>query len=445
MGLAVTGSLVLGACEGSGDAATDGAEGASAAPASAVSTVTASSTALGPAPLPVYSVGDTYVFDSPRETWTITQVTEEKVAWESDLGGTRQTTVDPLLPSLRSAAPEIGAVTRIITEKQGDLWPLVVGNETTFVVAAGMDQPPYSQSLRWSCRVVGTNLVTVPAGSFNAYKVACARSDGLRLNTYHAPAVGYFVRREVSTAENQGQARSLVAYKNGTGDRLIAARPPGPADMNPLNTAPRTAAEVRPLEPIGGGTGAGAASASSPGSAPSPAPSPALAPSSSPASADGGPRPLVPPHETPPQGTPPQGTQPAGEATAWPVQRTPRPAADAAAPASTPGAAMAPAPSSRVASAPVPAAAGAGAWSGAGVRLASFGSAAAADSGWATFRAAYPGLLGALSPRIEHVQIEGRGTFHRLYAGPFATKTEARALCGKISEMGQTCDVRTFN
>jgi len=398
--------------------------------------------------MPVYSVGDTYVFDDPRETWTITEVTDDTISWESDLGATRQTTLDPLLPSLRSAAPEIGAVTRIISEKNGDLWPLVVGNETHFVVAAGMDQPPYSQSLAWTCRVVGTNLVTVPAGRFDTYKIACARSDGFRLNTYHAPAVGYFVRREGSTAENEGQARSLVAYQNGMGDHLVAAHSPSAAAMNPLGSppvaAPAPVADVKSLAPIGGpgepGAGAGAAAAASPpsssGAIEAPRPLVAVGPASdmsAPASAAADAPTWEVHHESdhaaaatsapPPQAiTPPQASTPA---------------------AAPPGPVTTPAPMGARQAASV--STGGRAWRGAGVRLGSFGSATTAEAGWRKFQASYPTLLKGLSPRIESVLIEGRGRFHRLYVGPFPSKADAKGLCGKIAEMGQTCDVQTFD
>jgi len=46
---------------------------------------------------------------------------------------------------------------------------------------------------------------------------------------------------------------------------------------------------------------------------------------------------------------------------------------------------------------------------------------------------------------LETVTLDGRGTFHRLYAGPYASADEARALCGRIPEMGSVCDVKVFN
>jgi hypothetical protein len=68
-----------------------------------------------------------------------------------------------------------------------------------------------------------------------------------------------------------------------------------------------------------------------------------------------------------------------------------------------------------------------------------------ARTGWSNFQSAYPGLLGDLSPRMERVDLGDKGTYYRVYAGPFPSAPAARDLCGKIPEMGSVCDVKTFN
>ncbi|WP_170294921.1 SPOR domain-containing protein [Roseospira navarrensis] len=388
--LAVGLAISLGACETRDDG---GTQGAATTEASAASPMIDPTGPIGASPLPRMTVGDTYVFDNPRERWTVQSVTEDRVTWTSDQGATRVTSGNPLMPSLESSAPSIGQVTRIVQSQTGSLWPLAVGNETSFVVAVGMEQPPYSQSLAWNCRVVGVSRIEVPAGTFNTHKVACARSDGLRLNTYHAPTVGYFVRREVTTADQRTETRSLVSFDNAAS----AAASPMTAGGPPPATAPAASVEATPLAPPPGEGGTARPSAPAPvmGAAPVRAPDPAPA--------------------------------------------APRPsAASAPAPAPAPVAA-APAPSPSPASA-VPASG----WRGAGVRLASFGSAQAARTGWSKFQAAYPQLLQGLTPRLDPVDLGDRGTWHRLYAGPFESAAQARGLCGRISEMGDVCDVKTF-
>lgn len=84
-------------------------------------------------------------------------------------------------------------------------------------------------------------------------------------------------------------------------------------------------------------------------------------------------------------------------------------------------------------------------WSGYGVRLASYSSSDLARKGWGQFQGSYPGLLGGVGPHVEAVALPGKGTYHRLYAGPFSSAEAARRLCGQIGEMGTTCDVKSFD
>ncbi len=359
-------ALALAGCESGGTGAAAPADG----PVTQAGPIIDPQGPFGPARLPSYAAGDRYVFDNPREVWTIKAVGAESVTWSSDRGGERVTPRDPLLPSLRTATPDVGRITRAIQDRSGELWPLSVGNESNYVVAVEVEGQG-SQALAWSCRVVGTDRVQVPAGTFNTYKVACARSDGLRLNTYYSPTVGYFVRREVTTAERETQTRSLVAVDN----RAVAdARQPG--DPTPA-AAPAAPARSEPLPPPARTSNVPQNQALPPASAPQPAPAASMPASAAPAS--------------------------------------------------------------------VPAPAPAGAWTGAGVRLASYSSRQTAERGWERLRSSYPALLGQRAPRLETVTLDGRGTFHRLYAGPYASADEARALCGRIPEMGSVCDVKVFN
>ncbi|WP_299442798.1 SPOR domain-containing protein [uncultured Rhodospira sp.] len=280
-------TLALGAC-GTGL----GGDDAAPADASATSNVIVDPPGrIAQAPLPSYAVGDRYVFDNPEETWVIRAVDDDTVTWESDLGGMRVTPRDPLMPSLRSASPEVGVVRREVQHQTGSLWPLEIGKEASFLVSAGMEGQP-AQSLAWNCRVVATTRTEVPAGAFNTYKVACVRSDGLRLYTYHAPTVGYFVRREVTTADDQQQARSLLAVANsrvtasGVPDAPAPeAAPAAVAESTPLPAPPMAATETTPEAPTVAETPVGPAPTPTPTPRPTPAAAPAAPPSTA-ASAD---------------------------------------------------------------------------------------------------------------------------------------------------------------
>ena len=57
-----------------------------------------------------------------------------------------------------------------------------------------------------------------------------------------------------------------------------------------------------------------------------------------------------------------------------------------------------------------------------------------------TIQSRYRDLIGTLPAHIETVRLEGRGVWHRLQYGDFATKSEARALCDAIKRRhGQDC------
>lgn len=53
----------------------------------------------------------------------------------------------------------------------------------------------------------------------------------------------------------------------------------------------------------------------------------------------------------------------------------------------------------------------------------------------------YPSVLGAQTPVIEPIEIEGRGTFYRVRI-PAGSKDAADALCGNLQSAGGDCFVR---
>jgi hypothetical protein len=78
------------------------------------------------------------------------------------------------------------------------------------------------------------------------------------------------------------------------------------------------------------------------------------------------------------------------------------------------------------------------------VHLASYRGPETAAAGWRTLHAMFPDVLDGLSARLESVEIEGRGEFLRLKAGPFDTRNEARAACNAIEAAGAYCALSDF-
>ena len=80
-----------------------------------------------------------------------------------------------------------------------------------------------------------------------------------------------------------------------------------------------------------------------------------------------------------------------------------------------------------------------------GVHLASYRKADDAINAWKNFQRENPNLLGLLEPRIETIEIAGRGKFKRLIAGGFSSEDKAADLCDDLKRKKLYCKVTGFN
>lgn len=143
---------------------------------------------LAPAPFQPPAVGTTYAFD--RFVTTVTAVDGWRVDFRDPAGrpGSWVGVFLPDNPASRLALDDAALA---------KLWPLEVGNET--VLETRRDPLRW----RWTLRVVGTEVVTVPAGRFETYVVegieapviAASPTPATTLNTWwYAPSVNAVVR-----------------------------------------------------------------------------------------------------------------------------------------------------------------------------------------------------------------------------------------------------------
>ncbi|MBI1208824.1 MAG: hypothetical protein GC191_16255 [Azospirillum sp.] len=90
-----------------------------------------------------------------------------------------------------------------------------------------------------------------------------------------------------------------------------------------------------------------------------------------------------------------------------------------------------------------PISAGMAAASGGGwrIHLASYRIAGNADSGWAEFRAKEPSVIGGLQPFTTIVDLPGKGSFTRLFGGPFVDRAAAQAACDALHRDHLYCQV----
>jgi hypothetical protein len=79
--------------------------------------------------------------------------------------------------------------------------------------------------------------------------------------------------------------------------------------------------------------------------------------------------------------------------------------------------------------------------SGGGFQLQLFSSRSEDDAkgAWVRLRDKNADLLGSMAPSVARVNLDNRGTFYRLRAGPIASETKARSICNSLSGRGVSC------
>ena len=173
-------------------------------------------TALSPAPLPAYGIGDSYQF-SDGTTETVVATEHDDVRWRGT-DGSYVTSRDVLLPRLSwNGATERGQ--RRIPEATARLFPLQGGKTVSFdatsVVRSASGRQITTREA-WRCTVAGTVPVTTPAGRFTTWRVDCAMSGqpggSFQRSLYYAPAVGFYVRREERTGDGPVRVAELSDY-----------------------------------------------------------------------------------------------------------------------------------------------------------------------------------------------------------------------------------------
>lgn len=334
---------------------------------------------------PRYEVGDVYAFDNPDVTWQIVAIDGAGIHWVSDTGEKQSTAANPLLPALAWESARRGSGKRLISDEEGGLFPLQIGNRLTFKSTVSTDKPPYAWEFDWSCEVLARESVDSPAGDYNAFKVMCGRQRADELVFYYAPSVGHYLRMEVA-----GEAGEEPLIRNLVGFRRIAATRPATQIVASQGTVP-------PLEPEATGSG-GNLGLTTGGAA-------TIAPVVSEEPVALSTQTVT---EIPQSGVVGSSNQPV---------------------ALTQTAAVSPAATTA---------------SGYGVHLASYKSEANVDTGWNRLKGQLPGLIDGMNPVVKRVDLGSKGVFYRLHAAPVANQAAAADLCRKIKARGAYCKVEAL-
>ena len=179
-------ALLLGACQ-------------SATPTPASLTPAPSAATLAPGQPPVLQPGATFVFrqgDGDEVTSRVVAVAGEDVTWEADNGWT-WTGQAFFWPVARWQSEGAGG-SQEISGDPGALFPLAVGERVAYRVEGRSQDEQAGWSLQGRCEVAAAEQITVPAGTFETYKVVCEQgedlSDPYRTRTWwYAPAIGHYV------------------------------------------------------------------------------------------------------------------------------------------------------------------------------------------------------------------------------------------------------------
>jgi len=169
--------------------------------------------------LPVYGVGESFLFDDGR-TDTVIEVNDETLTWRDDRGIIRWIHRNFLLPDI-GWQNRTRRSTSQTTADAKMLWPLKVAASARFDYQQSVDSNDgsshneYKQS--WQCIVEGTQTLDVPAGTFSVFKIPCYRYlDGTSFwrqtrTFYYAPKVNHYVKRTDTYANRPSRQRELVS------------------------------------------------------------------------------------------------------------------------------------------------------------------------------------------------------------------------------------------
>lgn len=202
-----------------------------------------------PALQPVYSDGDTYIFDEGGRSITesVVKASPEKVSWTDDSGAVWTSHPNPVLPPNEYSAHS-GAlkIERQFSTAAAEFFPLMVGKRIRFSVSertAGNDRI-YKNDVE--CEVVSRVDVYVRAGTFDTFEIHCA-ADGNFETFYYSPKVRHNVLT-ISGALFGKKVRELVAFKGEAASFPEPASPESDEGKTPETPSEPTAANETPRE-----------------------------------------------------------------------------------------------------------------------------------------------------------------------------------------------------
>ena len=178
--------------------------------------------ALAPGRLTVLERGATFVFRNrggAEVTSRVIKVEGDDVTWQADNGWT-WTGKAFFWPVERWQSDSAGGRQEISGDPRG-LFPLMVGERVAYRYQGRSQAERAGWSGQGRCEVATAEQITVPAGTFDTYKVVCEQgedlSDPYRTRTWwYAPAIGHYVAQLHRTRTGGiDELEQLVSYRPG--------------------------------------------------------------------------------------------------------------------------------------------------------------------------------------------------------------------------------------
>ena len=169
---------------------------------------------LPAAELPDLRAGDFFTFDDDI-THTVSSVGEDRIYWHIGNTFKYETSRSIVFPWLKWST-ETTSWETVVENDIGDLWPLTVGNSERYTLRNRLKSETGDQEYTetYDCWIPGTETVTVPAGTFDTFVVACHRFiEGAYFMTsiwYYAPKAGNVVKKMDLVSR---QTQSVVELK----------------------------------------------------------------------------------------------------------------------------------------------------------------------------------------------------------------------------------------
>ena len=194
---------------------------------------------LAPAPAPIYSPGDSFVYDDNGTVTTerVVSTSPDRVVWTNDKGliWTKDTAV-VTPPLMWSDDPELGRGRQTLIGSPHQLFPLQEGNVIAYSVRGSSENAPAGWQDEHRCVVAGQEAVEVKAGRFDTFRIDCQRKD-YRDTYFYSPTVQNYVLRDRQIGDRTTR-KQLVSADLASAH---ADTQPGAAPTPPVETAPMTA------------------------------------------------------------------------------------------------------------------------------------------------------------------------------------------------------------